>query len=133
MPKFLVTILMPLASSQAISDLLLRTDAGQRALEIRDATAPDGRQRRRRRALLARLPALAEIVEDHVDLLLVEVEEVLVAADHHRRVGARRQALFLDQRERAVGSGLPRLDAQAVLDMRQDAVRAAQHARHIGA
>src|SRR5581483_1561978 len=114
MPKFLVTILMPLASSQAISDLLLRTDSGQRALEIRGRGADRG-QRRRRAALLSRLPALSQIVEDHVDLLLVEVEEVLVAADHHRCVGARGQALLLDQRERAVGCGLAGLDAQAVL------------------
>jgi hypothetical protein len=62
-----------------------------------------------------------------------QIEKVVLAADHHRRVRARRQALLLDERERAVGGGLAGLDPQLLLDVVQDLVPAAQHARDVGA
>ena len=57
-----------------------------------------------------------------------------VVDHHHRRAAARREALFLDlQIELAVRRALPRLDAEPLLDVRQDVVAAAQHARDVRA
>src|SRR5260221_9505802 len=134
-PKFFVTILTSLASSQ-----LTAAPPATPRLGSRPGQGPDAEQRARGGAATGRapgrvtvLPALAEIVDDRVELLLGEVEEVLIPADHHGRVRARGQALLLDDREGAVGRRLARLDAELPLEVVEQVVRAAQHARHVRA
>src|SRR6185503_614996 len=72
-PKFLVTILMP--SPFMISALGHRADAHQRPVA-------------RNRGLLVLAVSAAHVVQDGVDLLGRQIQEVVVATDHHRRVRA---------------------------------------------
>src|SRR4029450_1920982 len=125
-PKFLVTIFSWVAMLGVGS--FLRFRPGQRPDAVQGAAAAADR-----RLLLLFLEAPSQVVQDRVDLLRRQVQEVILAADHHRSVGARREALFLDERERAVGRGLARLDAQPLLDVVQDLVPAAQHAGDVRA
>src|SRR5258708_16535218 len=87
-PKFFVTILMSLASSQ-----LTASPPDTPRLGPRPGQGPNAEQRARGGAApgpapkrVPVLPALAEIVDDRVELLLGEVEEVLIPTDHHGRV-----------------------------------------------
>src|SRR5580765_1803185 len=91
-----------------------RTSAARRAASTAD-----------RELLLPLLPAPAQIIEHGVDLLRGQIEVVARAADHHRRVRARRQTLLLDQVETSVGRALAGLDPQPLLDVVQDLVAAA--------
>src|SRR5262245_28786780 len=73
-------------------------------------------------------------LENRVDGLRREVLVVNVVDHQHRRAAASREALLLDlQVELAVRSALPRLDAESLLDVSQDVVAAAQHARDVRA
>src|SRR5690606_2094800 len=73
-------------------------------------------------------------IEDLIDLLRREVLVVDVIDHHHRRADARGETLLLAlQIEAAVGRALAGLDAELALDVRDDLVRAAQHARDIRA
>src|SRR5690606_3478470 len=73
-------------------------------------------------------------IEDLIDLLRREVLVVDVVHHHHRSADARREALLLTfQIDAAVRRALAGLDAELALDMRDDLVRAAQHARDVRA
>ena len=69
---------------------------------------------------------LLVIVENLIDLLRRQVLEVHVVDHHHRRAVARREAFFfLLEVEAAVGRALTDLDAEALLDVREDVFAAA--------
>src|SRR5581483_10426001 len=68
--------------------------------------------------------------EQGIDLLGREIF-VVFAPDHHRRgAAARGQALDLFEREASVRRGFARLDAEALLEMPEEALGTAQPARN---
>src|SRR5690606_31683447 len=73
-------------------------------------------------------------VENRVDLRGRQVLVINVVDHHHRRAAACREALFLDlDVELAVRRRLPGLDAEPLLDVRENVVAAAQHAGDVRA
>ena len=89
----------------------------------------DGGQGAVRRDLVVEAPG-GEVVDELVELLGGDPVAVAVVHLQARRLGARRLALGVVQREHAVGGGAAGLDAEAVLGVVHQLLGAQQGARH---
>jgi hypothetical protein len=73
-------------------------------------------------------------VEDLVDLRGGELLVVVAVDHHHRRAAAGREAFFFAlQEDAAIRRRLAELDAELLLDMRDDVLGAVEPARDVGA